>query len=313
MLNIPELKIIKPSYTRWLAHEQCVKAVKVNYSAIVLALNNIYEETHEPEALGISKAMNKKSTILAIFLLDYTLPQVAKLSKSLQAVKLDLTIISALVDSTLHALDDSLLPAANWVLELLDISESLDEVADLKVTLADIQSFHNAVGKPFISDLKCNISSRFTSQDVVSAFSIFDPKKILSPESPEYPSYGEDSVNTLNRHYGVDRPAQTLEGEEFSKPALTSAEISIEWKTFRHYLTKQLKEDMGVQLHELVTNNMLKTMFPSLNTLANVCLSIPVGTACVERSFSEMKMIKTRLRNRIGESSLSFLMKIAIE
>ena len=183
----------------------------------------------------------------------------------------------------------------------------------MKVTLADIQTFQDVVGKPFISNLKSNISSRFTSQDVVSAFSIFDPKKIPSPESPEYPSYGEDSVNTLSRHYGVDRPAQTLEGEEFSKPALTSAEVSTEWKTFRHYLTKQPKEDMGVQLQELVTNDMLKTMFPSLNTLANVCLSIPVGTASVERSFSEMKMIKTRLRNRIGESSLSHLMKIAIE
>ena len=58
---------------------------------------------------------------------------------------------------------------------------------------------------------------------------------------------------------------------------------------------------------------MLKTMFPSLNTLANVCLSIPVGTVSVEWSFLQMKMIKTRLRNCIGETSLSYLMKIAIE
>ena len=54
-------------------------------------------------------------------------------------------------------------------------------------------------------------------------------------------------------------------------------------------------------------------MFPSLNTLANVCLSIPVGTVSVEWSFLQMKMIKTRLRNCIGETSLSYLMKIAIE
>ena len=54
-------------------------------------------------------------------------------------------------------------------------------------------------------------------------------------------------------------------------------------------------------------------MFPCLNTLANVCLSIPVGTTSVERSVSQMKMIKTQLRNRIGETSLSYLMKIAIE
>ena len=156
MLNMPELKIIKPSDTRWLAHKRCVKAVKENYSAIVLALNNIYEETHQPEALGISKAMSKKSTISAIFLHDYVLPQVVKLSKTLQAVQLDLTIISSLVESTLHTLDDALLPAANWVLELLDDKESLDEVADLNITSADIQSFQDAVGKPFISNLKIN-------------------------------------------------------------------------------------------------------------------------------------------------------------
>ena len=58
---------------------------------------------------------------------------------------------------------------------------------------------------------------------------------------------------------------------------------------------------------------MLETMFPNLNRLAKICLSIPVGTASVEISFSQMKMIKTRLRNHIGESSLSSLMKIAIE
>ena len=58
---------------------------------------------------------------------------------------------------------------------------------------------------------------------------------------------------------------------------------------------------------------MLHSMYPSLSTLAKVCLTIPVGTASVEHSFSQMKMIKTRLRNRLGETNLSHLMKIAIE
>ena len=30
VLDLPELKIVKPSDTRWLAHERCVKAVKAN-------------------------------------------------------------------------------------------------------------------------------------------------------------------------------------------------------------------------------------------------------------------------------------------
>ena len=58
---------------------------------------------------------------------------------------------------------------------------------------------------------------------------------------------------------------------------------------------------------------MLIAMFPNLSVIANICLLIPVGTASVERSFSQMKMIKTRLRNRLGEMSLLLLMKIAIE
>ena len=44
----------------------------------------------------------------------------------------------------------------------------------------------------------------------------------------------------------------------------------------------------------------MSSNFPSLNTLANICLTIPVATASVERSFSQMKIIKTRLCNRIG-------------
>ena len=58
---------------------------------------------------------------------------------------------------------------------------------------------------------------------------------------------------------------------------------------------------------------MMQTMFPNLSTLANVCLTIPVGTASVERSFSHMKMVKSRLRNQLGEADLSYLMKIELE
>ena len=47
--------------------------------------------------------------------------------------------------------------------------------------------------------------------------------------------------------------------------------------------------------------------------LLNIMLTIPVGTATVERSFSQMKMIKTRLRNRLSDANLQHLMRVAIE
>ena len=54
-------------------------------------------------------------------------------------------------------------------------------------------------------------------------------------------------------------------------------------------------------------------MCASLSTLTKVCLTTPAGTASVERSFSQMKMIKTRLRNCLRDTNLSHLMKTVIE
>ena len=101
VLDLPVLKIVKPSDTRCLAHECCVKTIKANYSSIVLALENIYETSHELEALGLSKGLSNHSIIAAMYLLDYILPQEAKLSRALQTKHLNLSLISSLVDATL--------------------------------------------------------------------------------------------------------------------------------------------------------------------------------------------------------------------
>ena len=119
------MKVIKPPDTRWLAHEWCVKAVKVSYTALVAILDSNYQNFHAPEALGLYKALSKFTTIAAIYLLDYTLPLVAKLSKSLQTKQLDLSMISSLVDAVLHTLNDAIIPAACWVLELWDSKNNL--------------------------------------------------------------------------------------------------------------------------------------------------------------------------------------------
>ena len=66
VLNLPAFKIVKPSDTRCLAHERCVKVVKTTYKSIVLALENLYESSSEQEALGLSKVPSKHSTIAAM-------------------------------------------------------------------------------------------------------------------------------------------------------------------------------------------------------------------------------------------------------
>ena len=93
----------------------------------------------------------------------------------------------------------------------------------------------------------------------------------------------------------------------------SSSDLPTEWKTFRRYINNQLREDIKEQLKEWSTNSLMQTMFPNLSILDNVCLTILFGTTSVERSFSHLKMVKSRLRNRLGEANLSYLVKIALE
>ena len=111
--------------------------------------------------------------------------------RTLQTEHLDLSVISSLVNATLHTLDDTVLPSANWVLELLDECEH----PGIKVMLADITTFQEQAAKPFTAHPKENISSCFTSSsDTVSALSIFDPRKAPEVDSSDLPQYGEQAI-----------------------------------------------------------------------------------------------------------------------
>ena len=63
---------------------------------------------------------------------------------------------------------------------------------------------------------------------MLSAFSIFDPKKVPSLSNSELPLYGDSLIQTLIGQFGRDLPAKSLEGTEFEKAAI---DLSTEWKT----------------------------------------------------------------------------------
>ena len=156
VLELPEFKVIKPSDTRWLAHEYCVKAVKASYTALVVTLDNNYQNFHEPEALELHRALCRFATIAAIYLLNYILPNVAKLSKTLQTKQLDLSVIYSLVQAVLKSLDGAITPSANWVLELLDSKDNIKQTTGEAISIKKIQAFQQNVGIPFIISIKEN-------------------------------------------------------------------------------------------------------------------------------------------------------------
>ena len=191
---------MKPPDICWLAHEYCIKTVKVSYTALIVTLDSNYQNFLAPEALGLYKALSKFTTIATIYLLDYTLPLVAKLSKSLQTKQFDLSMIFSLVDAVLHSLDDAITPAAYWVLELLDSKDDLQQATGEIVSADKIHTFQVTVGTPFVVLLKENVSSRFATLGIVSALAILDPHNFPITDSSQFVTYGKKSIEVLLNH-----------------------------------------------------------------------------------------------------------------
>ena len=84
-------------------------------------------------SLGIKKAIFQEINNCSIYLLDYVLPQVAKLSRALQTENLDLSMIFSLLDATLHSIDNAVLSSSNWVLELLEAAQDLETAIEEQI------------------------------------------------------------------------------------------------------------------------------------------------------------------------------------
>ena len=62
--------------------------------------------------------------------------------------------------------------------------------------------------------------------------------------------------------------------------------------------------------HALLSNSTFSSTFLQLVTVAMIFVVVPVTTSTVERSFSNTKLVKTRLRNRLGDTSLDQAMRV---
>ena len=66
VLSLPELKIVKPSSTRWLSHERCLRAIRKNLPALIITLQQIYLKSGDAEAYGISLVFSSFSGVASI-------------------------------------------------------------------------------------------------------------------------------------------------------------------------------------------------------------------------------------------------------
>ena len=182
------------------------------------------------------------------------------------------------------------------------------------------------IRKPYLKKLIDNLKNRFEDKSLISAFDMFDPKKIPQTQRQmdqndhilestntgteeqqdckAFMTYGNNHIKNLSKQYQDDDVGVCGSLEECLE----------EWGCFRQYMHdnyQKLKHRDVIK--ELCSNMTISSIFPNMSAFAQVCHVVPIHKADVERTFSQLKLIKTRIRNRLAESTLDSLLRISIE
>ena len=101
-------KMVQPGQTRWLSYEGSVAVILRHYSAICLALEQIYIDSGDlsSEAGGLLLTLRKESTLVILNVLHFFLRPLARLSKVLQCVDNNLAAATDSVKTTIVTLDE---------------------------------------------------------------------------------------------------------------------------------------------------------------------------------------------------------------
>ncbi|KAJ9177214.1 hypothetical protein P3X46_012453 [Hevea brasiliensis] len=101
---------------------------------------------------------------------------------------------------------------------------------------------------------------------------------------------------------------------EFSTVALIELESQLQNFVFDMCMDEKFSKVSGIEgLAEKIVATKKHIIFPLVYLLIKLLLILPVATATVERAFSAMNIIKSSLRNRMGDELLNDCLVAYIE
>ncbi len=204
--------------------------------ALVATFEEIYDQTGDAEAHGISTLLLKYLTVATIYMFSDVLHTVAKLQSSLQSEKLDLTSVPTMVTNTINRLKElkEKPDTSTWFKNHASVFSDQGQLGhkNIKVTEEEKTEFLCSTSRPYIQSVIDHTISRMGSTDLIGAASVFDPCHL--PETEDNLSgYGTEKIAKLTDFYGMKQKVKCDGQEGESEPDIDIEETEAEWKLFR--------------------------------------------------------------------------------
>ena len=267
-------------------------------TTILYSLEREAAERADSGAAGLVNLMTRFELIATLCLLCEVLPSVNRLSANFQKSHIDFSIIKVSLDATVRILKakknfDLTPEISNLVAKLktkgLSVKYKKDNLEDQCTT------FRETAQGPFLDKLIDNLNARFQDTEIMKAFDVLFDTTSYTSDSDTVQSSQLESLIKLCEQFAIDK-----------------SKANKELKDLEHYAKSAPETDFLTCLRPL-HNNAWTAMFPELAKLARIYKVLPPHTADCERDFSNMKLVKTDIRNRMSEVTLDSLMRTSLE
>ena len=285
VLDHPQVKLKKPSDTRWLSLENAVNALRRCFKPVKCVLDHEANEG-DATALGLSTHLDKPEFIVNLHFLCDVLYTVGSLSTAFQNNQVNLLSIEGLVKEKLAALEQLQRDVyqGGYMMTLAD-----DYQEELAVVKAG-GSFEMKATE-YLKELISNIRSRFPQIRLVTLLGYIHPKNAADA--------GPEQILELASLLGLD--GACLWNEFLSYKSFAD---SLDPKTLHQAVFEMWHPDR----HDTMT-----AAYPLLTQLLARVVVLPASSAEVERVFSTMNRIKTSVRNRLSSTRLDSLIRISMD
>lgn len=303
-------KMLKLSQTRWLSRGQVIARIIEQWDALHLFFQSQAPVDKTDGAANIFKVMDTPGTKHMLFFLSYLLPKIDKLNLHFQSEEPQIHTLFNNISSLFRELLSMFV--RHDILATRDLSDidpsdtsihcSINKVilggrctAELLITpLRQNEERFRQDCLRFLVELCKQIRRRFefSNASVLSSLCVLDPHVALSPARSVH------SLSALALQFPHIVPHKDIDM------------LDDEWNALLH-----CKEQLGHLLQTSIPEfwSMVKSLkdgvgdfkFPTVGRLMCSLAVLPHSSACVERIFSEVNMIKTPLTNKLHSTTLA--------
>ena len=309
------------SDTRWACHINSLRSLNTALAAVLDTLEEVAESESDSrivaEANGLVNLVNAFEFILIFTVVLEVLGTTNALSQLLQQKKQDFFNATKLVKATTQTLqqyrsDDSwdsfwkraTAEAAKDQIDVPDgppgrhrrIPRRIDAGSSEHRFTTSKEFYRVTFYFPVIDMLLQKMERRFNRE----ALKAIDEITALDP-SNQFEAYSEEKLLSFASNFPADIP--------------NDQELTTELKLFMNYAVQgNFTSCNTVQdMYKSLVTNRLCDAFPLVSCLYKLALTLPVTTATNERTFSLLKIVKTRLRSTMSDPHLSNLCVLSFE